>query len=173
MQHNKKQIQQPHHHMKTYVLNTGLTTRFAPAHGRLTPQEIAILNGVLQREAALLKTPCGDLEYHSRRRGSSLEFAFAKDHVMLAEVAVSREGPNRQTWDEFVARYHELLNLNAVHGRPARHLPAPADGPWFANLLHLGMATLTEYQIKNFAILQLNLAATFIYHPTGIHASRQ
>ena len=158
--------------MKTYVLNTGYTTRFNPEFGRLTPLETGILDQILQVEATLLKTHFGQLEYRSRRRGSFLEFAIAKDHVVLAEAAVSREGPDRQGWNEFVARYHELLKLNTVYGRPAKHIQAPENGPWFANILHLGMARLTPRKIKDFSILQLNLAATFICQPNGIPACR-
>lgn len=156
------------HLMNTYILNTGQVDHMDPDLKGLPPQTLADLRKLLQTDAMLLDTPIGQLEYQSRRRGSSLEFAIAKDHIILAEHAVSREGQNRSTWDAIMARYHQFRQLGAISNRSPRCPQPPANSPWCAMLVHPAWCLLTPLETEKLAVLQAGLTAGFILHLDAI-----
>lgn len=148
--------------MNIYVLNTGLASRVKPSLKGIGPQATACLKNVLGVEATLINTPYGQIEYQSRRRGSCLEFGFAKGCFMLSEHVVSPGGNDRQVWDEFFARYHDLQRLGAVPGGPAPKLQPPANESWCATIAHAAWIQLRPPELENFGILQGCMAAAFL-----------
>jgi hypothetical protein len=168
-----KTLEPNYNHMKTHVFNTSTIFDLQPVVPRcLTAGHPASITSILQMEATLINTPFGQIEYQSRRRGSFLEFAFAKNNVMLSEHAVSGDGPNLQGWNEFVARYHQLRKLKAVHGCSIVTLPAPEQGPWLAQFMLMGAGTLTEPEVVSLGHLQLGVATGFIQQFTGTTSNR-